>query len=44
MKKILSLALAAAMVVSAVPMAYAVDTQDYTQGTQVSYTAANAEA
>ena len=44
MKKILSLALAVSMLVSAVPMAYAADTQDYTQGTQVSYTAANVES
>ena len=44
MKKILSLALAVSMLVSAVPMAYAADTQDYTQGTQVTYTAENLES
>lgn len=44
MKRILSLALAAAMTMSVLPVAYAADTQDYTQGTQVSYTAANAES
>lgn len=39
MKKILSLALAALMMVSVLPVAYAADTADYTAGTQVSYTA-----
>ena len=43
MKKILSLGLAAAMAVSAMPMAFAADTADYTAGTQVTYTA-NADA
>lgn len=39
MKKIISLLLAAVLLVSAIPMAYAAD---YTQGTQVVYTADNA--
>lgn len=43
MKKILSLALAGVMMFSALPMAYAADV-NYDQGTQVSYTAANAES
>lgn len=38
MKKILSLALAAAMVMSALPVAYAAENEtDYTNGTQISY-------
>lgn len=39
MKKILSLGLAGIMMFSALPVAYAADTADYTAGTQVSYTA-----
>ena len=39
MKKILSLGLAAAMAVSAMPMAFAADTQDHSQGTMVEYVA-----
>ena len=39
MKKYLSLALAGIMMFSALPVAYAADTADYTAGTQVSYTA-----
>ncbi|MBQ8001205.1 MAG: hypothetical protein IJ298_08440 [Ruminococcus sp.] len=42
MKKILSLALAALMLVSVVPMVYAADV-DYTQGTAVSYTGTGTE-
>lgn len=44
MKKILSLSLAIMMLVSAVPTAFAADTQDYSQGTQVVYTAENNES
>lgn len=43
MKKIFSLLLAALMLVSAMPVAYAADV-NYDQGTKVEYTAANAEA
>ena len=43
MKKIISLLLAVVLVISAVPMAYAADTQDYSLGTEVKYTAANNE-
>lgn len=43
MKKIISLLLAVMLVISAVPMAYAADTQDYSLGTAVKYTAANNE-
>lgn len=39
MKKILSLAMVGVMMFSALPMAYAADTQDYSLGTAVSYTA-----
>ena len=39
MKRIFSLALAGVMMFSALPVAYAADTADYTAGTQVSYTA-----
>ena len=44
MKKILSLGLAAAMAVSAMPMAFAADTQDHTQGTMVEYVATTQSA
>lgn len=43
MKKILSLSLAALMVFSALPMAYAAET-DYRSGTQVSYDASKVDA
>lgn len=43
MKKVLSLLLAVLMLVSALPVAYATETQDYTQGTAVVYTAPNSE-
>lgn len=43
MKRILSLLLAVAMSVSAVPTAFAADTQDHSLGTQVVFTAANNE-
>ena len=43
MKRIISLLLAVMLVISAVPMAYAADTQDYSLGTAVKYTAANNE-
>ena len=43
MKRIVSLLLAVAMSVSAVPTAFAADTQDYSLGTQVVFTAANNE-
>ncbi len=39
MKKILSLTLAVMLLVSAIPTAFAAETQDYTMGTAVSYTA-----
>ena len=44
MKRILSLLLAGVMMVSAVPVTYAADTQDHSLGTQVTYTAANNES
>lgn len=44
MKRILSLALAAVMAISAVPMAYATDTNDHSQGTQVVFEATATEA
>lgn len=44
MKRIVSLLLAGVMMVSAVPVTYAADTQDYSLGTQVTYTAANNES
>lgn len=44
MKRIVSLLLAAVMLVSAVPIAFAADTNDYSQGTQVVFTAANNES
>lgn len=43
MKRIISLLLAVMLVILAVPMAYAADTQDYSLGTAVKYTAANNE-
>ena len=43
MKKILSLTLAVLMLVSALPVAYAAGTNDYTAGTAVVYTAADNE-
>ena len=43
MKRIVSLLLAVAMSVSAVPTAFAADTQDHSLGTQVVFTAANNE-
>lgn len=44
MKKMLSILLAAVMLVSAVPTAFAADTRDYSQGTQVVFEAANNES
>lgn len=44
MKKIISFLLAAVLLVSAVPMAHAAETTDYTNGTAVVYTATNTEA
>lgn len=44
MKKFLSFMLASVMLVSAVPAAFAADTQDYSQGTQVVFEAANNES
>jgi len=45
MKKILSLALAAAMMVSAIPAAYAAENEaDYTAGTQITYMGTQEEA
>ena len=44
MKKMLSILLAAVMLVSAVPTAFAADMQDYSQGTQVVFEAANNES
>lgn len=44
MKKMLSILLAAVMLVSAVPTAFAADTQDHSLGTQVVFTAANNES
>lgn len=44
MKRILSLLLAGVMMVSAVPVTYAADTNDHSLGTQVTYTAANNES
>lgn len=44
MKKFLSFMLAAVMLVSAVPTAFAADIQDYSQGTQVVFEAANDES
>ena len=41
MKKIFSLLLAVLMLVSALPVAYAAETNDYTAGTAVVYTADN---
>lgn len=43
MKRIVSLLLAGVMMVSAVPVTYAADTQDHSLGTQVVFTAANNE-
>ena len=43
MKKVFSLLLAVLMLVSALPVAYAAETADYTVGTHVVYTAANNE-
>ena len=43
MKRIVSLLLAGVMMVSAVPVTYAADTQDYSMGTKVTFTAANNE-
>lgn len=43
MKIIISLLLTVMLVFSAVPMAYAADTQDYSLGTAVKYTATNNE-
>ena len=43
MKRVLSFLLAVMLVISALPVSYAVDTHDYSQGTTVKYTAANNE-
>lgn len=43
MKRIVSLLLAGVMMVSAVPVTYAADTNDYSMGTKVVFTAANNE-
>lgn len=43
MKKVFSLLLAVLMLISVLPVAYATETQDYTQGTAVVYTAPNSE-
>lgn len=44
MKKVFSLLLAVLMLVSALPVAYAADTNDHSQGTQVVFEAANSES